>query len=185
MTVYTIGHSTHSLERLVELLSEQGVSRLADVRTAPRSRHTPQFNLEALCGELPDAGIDYLHVPELGGWRSPRRDAEENAGWHNRSFRGYADHMGSEEFASGLARLSEAAAERPTAAMCAEAPWWRCHRRLVADAFVARGWEVCHIGPDGRVGRHGLTEFALVGEGGRVTYPPSGAHRLWLDGREA
>ncbi len=143
MTVYTIGHSTHSLERLVELLSAHGVLRLADVRTAPRSRRTPQFNLEALADELPTGGIDYVHLPELGGWRSPRRDAGENAGWRNRSFRGYADHMASEEFATGFSRLSEAAAERPTAAMCAEAPWWRCHRRLVADAFVARGWAVC------------------------------------------
>jgi uncharacterized protein (DUF488 family) len=180
MTVYTIGHSTHSLERLLELLYEHGVSRLADIRTAPRSRRTPQFNRETLLCELPDAGIDYMHVPDLGGWRSPRRDCEANAGWRNRSFRGYADHMASEEFAAGLARLGEAAAERPTAAMCAEAPWWRCHRRLVADALVARGWEVSHIGSDGRVARHELTEFALVGESGRVTYPATGGEQLGL-----
>ncbi len=177
MTVYTIGHSTHSLERLVELLSERGVSGLVDVRTAPRSRRTPQFNREALRSELPNASIEYLHVPELGGWRSPRSDSEENAGWRHRSFRGYADHMSSEEFATGLARLSEVAGERPTACMCAEAPWWRCHRRLIADALVARGWDVCHIGPEGRVARHELTEFALVGEGGRVTYRSGEAAR--------
>jgi uncharacterized protein (DUF488 family) len=181
MTVYTIGHSTHSLERLVELLSERGVSGLVDVRTAPRSRRTPQFNREALRSELPNASIEYLHVPELGGWRSPRSDSEENAGWRHRSFRGYADHMSSEEFATGLARLSEVAGERPTACMCAEAPWWRCHRRLIADALVARGWEVVHIGPDGRVARHELTEFALVGEGGRVTYPSGVAKLLGLE----
>lgn len=181
MTTYTIGHSTHSLERLVELLSEHGVTCLVDIRTAPRSRRTPQFNREGLRRELPDGGIDYVHVPELGGWRPPRPDSEENAGWRNRSFRGYADHMGSQEFAAGLARLSEAAAERPTAAMCAEAPWWRCHRRLVADALVAQDWAVCHIGPDGRVARHELTEFALVGEDGRVTYPRPGGEQLGLE----
>ncbi len=182
MRVYTIGHSTHSLDRLVELLAEHGVSRLVDIRTAPRSRRTPQFNQERLRRELPPAGIDYLHLPELGGWRSPRPDSEVNAGWRNRSFRGYADHMGSEEFAAGLARLSEAATERPTAAMCAEGPWWRCHRRLVADALVAQGRAVCHIGPDGRLAPHELTEFAVVAEGGRLTYPTSGGEQLGLEG---
>ena len=171
MTVYTIAHPTHSLEPLPKPMSAHAVSRLADTRTAPRSRRTPQFNREALLGELPAAGIDYMHVPDLGGWRSPRRGSEANAGWRNRSFRGYADHMASEEFAAGLARLGEAAAARPTAVMCAEAPWWRCHRRLVADAPVVRGWEVSHIGSAGRATRHELTEFALVGEGGRGTYP--------------
>ena len=181
MRVYTIGHSTHSLERLLELLFEHGISRLADIRTAPRSRRTPQFDRETLLCELRNAGIDYAHVPELGGWRSPRRDSEANAGWRNRSFRGYADHMASEEFAAGLARLSEMAAEQATAAMCAEAPWWRCHRRLVADALVVLGWEVSHIGPDERLARHELTEFALVGEGGRVAYPASGGEQLGLE----
>jgi uncharacterized protein (DUF488 family) len=174
VTVYTIGHSTHALTGLLELLGEHGVTRLADVRRAPRSRRTPQFNTDTLALELPAAGIDYVHLPELGGWRSPRTGSAENAGWRNRSFRAYADHMGSDEFAAGLERLSELAAERPTAAMCAEAPWWRCHRRLIADALCARGSEVCHIGADGRLARHELTDFAVVGEEGRVRYPAGG-----------
>jgi uncharacterized protein (DUF488 family) len=176
MTAYTIGHSTHPLSRLVELLWGAGVTCLADVRTVPRSRRVPQFNREALVAELPGAGLDYLHVPELGGWRSPRTELDDNAGWRNRSFRGYADHMRSPEFAAGLGRLTEVAAERPTAILCAEAAWWRCHRRLVADALLVRGWEVCHIAPDGRLARHELTEFAAVGEGGALSYPaPEGA----------
>jgi uncharacterized protein (DUF488 family) len=184
VTIYTIGHSTHPPPRLLELLDAHGVTRVADVRRAPRSRRTPQFNAETLRPELPAAGVDYVHLPELGGWRSPIAGSEENAGWRNRSFRGYADHMGSDEFAAGLERLVALAAERPTAAMCAEAPWWRCHRRLVADALSARGWEVCHIGPDGGLARHELTEFAVVGEGGRVTYPPDEGDQLALAPRE-
>jgi len=180
MTIYTIGHSTHELSRLIELLGAHRVACLADVRTAPRSRRTPQFNTKVLGEELPRAGIAYLHVPELGGWRSPARDATENAAWRNRSFRGYADHMSSSEFAVGLDRLAEAAGERPTAMMCAEAAWWRCHRRLISDALVARGWVVCHIGSDGQLARHALTEFAVVGEDGRVRYPPPGGEQLGL-----
>ncbi len=153
---------------------------LVDVRTAPRSRRTPQFNAEALAESLPPAGIGYLHLPELGGWRSPDAGREENAGWRNRSFRGYADHMSSAEFAAGLDRLSAVARERPTAIMCAEAAWWRCHRRLVSDALVARGWRVCHVGADGRLAEHELTEFAVVGEDGGLRYPPEGGEQLGL-----
>ena len=180
MTAYTIGHSTHPFSRLVDLLEGVGVGRLADVRTVPRSRRVPHFDRESLEAEVPAAGVDYLHIPELGGWRSPRRELEDNAGWRNRSFRGYADHMRSEEFADGLARLVELAPERPTAIMCAEAAWWRCHRRLIADALVVRAWEVRHIGPDGRLAPHELTEFAVVGEGGALSYPPGESAQLGL-----
>jgi uncharacterized protein (DUF488 family) len=178
LTAYTIGHSTHPLERLIELLSEHGVRCLADVRTVPRSRRVPHFDRAMLSVELPAAGLEYAHLPELGGWRSPRTGEERNAAWRHRSFRGYADHMGSEEFAAGLARLVEFASARSTAFMCAEAPWWRCHRRLVADALTARGWEINHIGPDGRVARHELSEFAVVDEDGRLSYPRGGAAQL-------
>jgi uncharacterized protein (DUF488 family) len=181
MTVYTIGHSTHALARLLELLATHRVTRLADVRRVPRSRRTPQFNADALALELPAAGVDYVHLPELGGWRSPHASSAENAGWRNRSFRAYADHMGSEEFAAGLESLGALAGERPTAAMCAEALWWRCHRRLVADALCARGWEVCHIDAGGRLARHELTDFAVVGEGGRIRYPAGGGEQLGFD----
>lgn len=180
MAIYTVGHSTHELTRLIDLLGGHGVTCLADVRSAPRSRRTPQFNSEALTKHMPQAGIEYLHLPDLGGWRSPLGGSVENAGWRNRSFRGYADHMGSPEFAAGLERLTAAASERATAMMCAEAVWWRCHRRVVADALVARGWVVCHIGADGRLSEHELTEFAVVGEDGRVRYPPGGVEQLGL-----
>ena len=180
MTAYTIGHSTHALSRLVELLHGAGIRRLADVRTVPRSRRVPQFNRDTLGLELPAAGVDYLHVPELGGWRSPQAGLEDNAGWRNRSFRGYADHMRSQEFADGVDRLLALVAERPTAVMCAEGAWWRCHRRLIADALVVRGLEVCHVGPDGRLARHELTEFAAVGEGGELSYPAQGTEQLGL-----
>jgi uncharacterized protein (DUF488 family) len=180
VTVYTIGHSTHPLSRLLELLRGARIRCLADVRSVPRSRRVPQFNRESLAQDLPAAGIDYLCIPELGGWRSPEPGSHANAGWRNRSFRGYADHMRSDEFADGLARLTEAAASAPTAVMCAEAAWWRCHRRLVADALVARGWEVCHIGPEGRLSRHELTEFAVVGEGGALSYPARDGDQLRL-----
>jgi uncharacterized protein (DUF488 family) len=180
LTAYTIGHSTHLLERLLELLSEHGVRCVADVRTVPRSRRAPHFDRDALSVELPAAGLEYAHLPELGGWRSPHAGDETNAGWRHRSFRGYADHMGSEEFSLGLARLVGLASARPTAFMCAEAPWWRCHRRLVADALTARGWEICHIRPDGRLALHELTEFAFADEDGRLSYPRGGAAQLDL-----
>ena len=180
MTAFTIGHSTHELAAFVELLERHVIACLADVRTAPRSRRTPQFNREALSAALAAVGVDYVHLPELGGWRTPVAGSEENAGWRHRSFRGYADHMASPEFAAGLERLTALSAARRTAIMCAEAAWWRCHRRLVSDALVAGGWTVEHIGPDGRLARHELTEFARVRQDGRVVYPRGGAEQLAL-----
>jgi uncharacterized protein (DUF488 family) len=167
--IFTVGHSTHALEELAGLLRGHGVERLADVRTAPRSRRTPQFNREELERELPARGVEYVHMGELGGWRRPAPDSP-NDGWRNAAFRGYADHMAGEEFAEALGRLEELAAERSTAMMCAESLWWRCHRRLVSDALTARGWTVRHIGPDGRLTEHELTPFARV-DGERLTYP--------------
>lgn len=114
--------------------------------------------------------MEYVHLPELGGRRAPV-PGSPNGGWKVGQFQGYADHMASEEFAEGLRRLEELAAARRTAVMCAEAQWWRCHRRLVADALLARGWTVLHAGLSGEPQPHQLTEFALV-EDGRITYPP-------------
>jgi uncharacterized protein (DUF488 family) len=116
------------------------------------------------------AGIAYEHLPELGGRRDPV-PGSPNGGWRVGQFRGYADHMASPEFAAGLERLLELAGERRTAAMCAEAQWWRCHRRLLADALLVRGIEVVHVGARGEGARHELTPFAVV-EGARITYPP-------------
>jgi uncharacterized protein (DUF488 family) len=169
-TAFTIGHSTHEVGRLVELLRGAGVRRVADVRRFPRSRRHPQLAAGALAPALAEEGVEHHHLPELGGFRKPAPDSQ-NRGWRVDGFRGYADHMASEEFARGLARLEELASGAPTAVMCAEAQWQRCHRRLVSDALVARGWEVLHIGADGRREPHALTSFAHVAGGG-VTYPP-------------
>jgi uncharacterized protein (DUF488 family) len=168
-TAFTVGHSTHPLEEFVALLRAAGVEAIADVRRWPRSRRHPQFDDDALAVELPLRSLGYEHLPGLGGRRRPLPESP-NDGWENEAFRGYADHMASDEFARALARLEELCAARPTAAMCAEAPWWRCHRRLVADALVARGWEVRHVMPDGRLAPHELPPFAVVRDG-RVSYP--------------
>ena len=168
--MFTIGHSTHSIDAFVGLLRGAGVEAVADVRRFPGSRRHPQFGRDALAASLRAAGIEYAHLEALGGRRSVR-PGSPNGGWEVRAFQGYADHMASGEFAAGLGALEALAGERPTAVMCAEALWWQCHRRLVADALVARGWAVEHIGPDGARTAHELTPFALAGDGGTLTYP--------------
>jgi len=171
MTIYTIGHSTRSADELLALLHEAGVTLVADVRAFPSSRRHPQFNRGALTASLPAAGISYQHMSGLGGRRAPARDSL-NAGWREAAFQGYADHMASEEFQRALVDLETAARQRRTAIMCAEAVWWRCHRRLIADALVARGWRVEHLGTGGGRSVHELTEFAVVGPDGTLSYPP-------------
>jgi uncharacterized protein (DUF488 family) len=173
ITLYTVGHSTRSREQLLEILRAADVSAIADVRTFPSSRRFPHFNRAALEQWLPDAGIGYRHFPELGGRRNPAPDSP-NAGWRERGFRGYADYMASGEFEAGLERLEPLSAARPTAIMCAEALWWRCHRRLIADALTVRGTDVVHLG-SGEPVKHELTPFAEVGESGVLTYPPAQA----------
>jgi uncharacterized protein (DUF488 family) len=170
VTIFTVGHSTLTLDRFVALLRTAGIEGIADVRRYPGSRRFPWFGAESLADTLPENGVSYLHLPELGGRRS-RTPESPNGGWENAAFQGYADWMGTPEFAAGLARLEAAARAAPTAVMCAEAQWWRCHRRLVADALVVRGWRVCHVASDGRMTAHELTPFAVVA-GGRLTYPP-------------
>lgn len=168
--VWTIGHSTHPPAKLVKLLSLHAIEQIADIRSVPRSRRHPQFELESLARWLPEHGISYAHLPRLGGWKSTVADSP-NGGWQNRSFRGYADYALSSEFARGLEEVLALAAARRTAMMCSEALWWRCHRRLVADRIVVGGGAVDHIGSDGRLFRHALTSFAAVDEDGRITYP--------------
>ena len=170
-TIYTIGHSTRSIDELVEALASFGVQVLADIRTVPRSRHNPQFNAETLARSLDDRGIRYVALPKLGGLRRPRKDSP-NGAWRNASFRGYADYMLTPQFEAGLDELAAAAAGEPTAIMCAEAVHWRCHRSLVADALVARGATVEHISAPGRSTLHSLAPFARV-EGTRLLYPLS------------
>jgi uncharacterized protein (DUF488 family) len=167
--IFTVGHSTHELDEFVGLLRAHGVMLLVDVRQYPRSRRVPHFNIEELKGSLPERGIEYLHMRELGGRRKPLPDSP-NDGWDNEQFRGYADHMATPEFAAALERLEILARARPAAVMCAEATWFRCHRRLVSDALLVRGWRVLHIGSDGRLTEHELTPFAVVSDG-RLTYP--------------
>ena len=143
---------------------------IADVRRFPRSRRHPQFNTENLAAQ-PGGWGRYEHLPELGGRRRVMADSP-NDGWEVPAFQAYADHMATPEFAHGMARLEALGREVPTAVMCAEAPWWRCHRRLVSDALLVRGWDVRHILPDGGLATHELTEFALV-DGTDITYPAS------------
>jgi uncharacterized protein (DUF488 family) len=170
MTVWTVGHSTHALDRFVELLAANGVTGVVDIRSVPRSRRHGHFDTEALARTLPARGVAYTHLARLGGWRRAAATSP-NGGWRNRSFRGYADHALTDEFAAGLAQLRALAAAQPTAMMCSEALWWRCHRRLVADHLLAAGDAVSHIGSDGRVSAHRLTSFAVVAGDGRVSYP--------------
>jgi len=168
-TVFTIGHSTRPLEEFIEILRAHGVRRVVDVRSIPRSRHNPQFNRETLARHLRAARIGYVHLKKLGGLRHARADSV-NLGWHNASFRGFADYMQTEDFLAGLERLEKLAAGKPTAIMCAEAVPWRCHRSLIADALVVRDFPVEDIMSVGRTQEHELTPFARV-RGLRITYP--------------
>ncbi len=171
--VFTIGHSTRDSGEFVEMLVAHGVEALADVRRYPASRRWPHFNAGEMAQWLPEAGIAYLPYSSLGGRRRALPVTESpNTGWENEGFRGYADYMQTEEFEASLNVFCVDAAS-PTAVMCAEALPWRCHRWLLADALIARGWTVTHImGPDPAAARpHALREFAVVNHG-RVSYPP-------------
>jgi uncharacterized protein (DUF488 family) len=170
MTVWSLGHSTLTLDGLVALLASHGITQLADIRAVPRSSRHPQFHADALARSLPRRGVGYVHLARLGGWRRPTADSP-NAAWRNLSFRGYADYALSDEFLQGLDELRRLAAEQPTAMMCSEALWWRCHRRLVADRLVAGGDDVWHIDSGGSASAHVMTPFAQVRADGRLTYP--------------
>jgi uncharacterized protein (DUF488 family) len=169
-TLYTVGHSTRSLDELVAMLRAHGVAAIADVRRFAGSRRLPQFNAENLAAELPKRKLAYLPCPLLGGRRKPGASLQ-NAGWRNASFRAYADYMQTPPFLEGLETLMDAAKERPTAMMCAEAVPWRCHRSLIADALLVRGWEVLDVMSESKATPHKLTPFAKV-KGTKITYPP-------------
>jgi uncharacterized protein (DUF488 family) len=170
MVVFTIGHSSHTLDAFTGLLRGAGVTQLADVRRWPRSRRHPHFDDDALAVELASSGIAYAHLAELGGHRDPVAGSP-NDGWDVPAFNGYADHLSSDEFARGLDRLLALAAARPAAVMCAEGDWRRCHRRLLADVLVARGLaDVGHLTPDGAVVAHAVTDFAVL-DGDVPRYP--------------
>jgi uncharacterized protein (DUF488 family) len=169
LLIHTVGHSTRSADEFVALMREFGVARVADVRTVPRSRHNPQFDISVMPDWLSDAGIAYEHMPGLGGFRHTTPDSL-NLGWHNDAFRGYADYMQTPEFAVAIEHLVLEARQSVVAIMCAEAVPWRCHRSLIGDALVVRGITVNDIIGPGSARPHRLTAFAEV-NGERLTYP--------------
>lgn len=177
MKIFTIGHSNQSLGEFIALLQEAGVTALVDVRKLPGSRRYPHFNEEVLAEELPRLGISYRRVAALTGRRKVSRTVpfEVNANWRNRSFHNYADHALSGEFATALRELCEAAQEQPTAIMCSEAVWWRCHRRIIADHLLAADVTVCHIMGPGQITPAKLNEGAVIGDDGKVRYPATGS----------
>jgi uncharacterized protein (DUF488 family) len=162
MQIFTIGHSTRSIETFISLLEQNGIKLLGDVRSLPGSKLYPQFNKEALAESLSARAIRYEHFPELGGRRKPKPDSR-NTAWRNASFRGYADYMETEEFRKGIERLVDLANEvGETAIMCAEAVWWRCHRSLISDYLKARGMEVMHILDANKTELHPFTSAARI-----------------------
>jgi uncharacterized protein (DUF488 family) len=167
--IFTVGHSTHSANKFLTLLEAHGVRQLADVRTYPASRRHPQFASDALAAFLAEHAIEYRHFHDLGGLRKPARDSI-NTAWRHPGFRGYADYMQTGRFRNAVDDLEELARAAPTVVMCAEAVWWRCHRRLLADALLVRGVPVRHILPSGDAKPHELSEFARVADA-TVTYP--------------
>ncbi len=170
MTVFTVGHSTHTAEAFLKLLREAAVGVLMDVRRFPGSRRHPQFGRAALYELLRGAGIGYIHEPDLGGRRSALPDST-NTGLTVAGFRGYADYMQTDSFRAALAGLMEVAKRTPTVIMCAEAVPWRCHRQFIADQLVARRIEVRHIIGPGQSTLHSLHPAARVTSNGGVCYP--------------
>jgi len=171
MRIWTVGHSTRTIDELISLLRANEINVLADVRAWPGSKRYPQFNKDALAESLSAHGIRYEHFLELGGKRKTKPDSR-NTAWRNASFRGYADYMETEQFQKGIDRLHDVAAETGSIAiMCAEAVWWRCHRSLIADYLKARGVEVLHILGANKVEPHPYTPAARI-VNGELSYEP-------------
>ena len=170
---FTIGHSTRSVSEFVDLLRPQEVKLVVDVRTIPRSRTNPQYNAVKLAKALSEFEIGYEHIAELGGLRGKKRDvpADANAFWENQSFHNFADYAMSDEFRSGLARLRELGHGATSATMCAEAVWWRCHRRIITDYLITAGETVFHILGTNHVEPATLTTGAVLTAGGTLSYP--------------
>lgn len=172
-TVHTVGHSTRPREELIALLKEAGIAVLVDVRSFPRSRTNPQFNSDVLAAALAAEGIDYRHLEALGGRRGRQKlsGPSPNGLWHNEAFRNYADYALSADFRAGLETLMELARGSPCAVMCAEAPWWRCHRRIITDYLLNAGVAVAHILGPGKIEPASMTPGAVPQPGGTVHYP--------------
>ena len=164
MKIWTVGHSTRSGEEFIQILLGNRIEVLVDVRTFPMSRRYPQFNKDALAESLKESGIEYKHQANLGGRRKPRPDSH-NSAWRNEQFRGYADHMETEQFKNGVRELLELASSKRVAVMCAEAVWWRCHRSLIADYLKAAGHEVIHILDEKKTEEHPYTSAARIVDG--------------------
>ncbi len=159
--LYTIGHSTRTIEEFLALLESFDIKTLADIRRLPGSRKYPQFDQDELKNSLEENGIQYRYIEDLGGRRKLSKTSATTV-WRNKSFQAYADYMETESFANGAEILKSLALEKPTAMMCSEAVWWRCHRSMVSDYFKAKGWEVLHIMSLGKVTEHPYTSPARV-----------------------
>ncbi|SIR01983.1 DUF488 domain-containing protein [Solilutibacter tolerans] len=168
-TLWTIGHSTRPWEEFVEMLKAAGIEVLVDVRRFAGSRRNPQFSRDVMPAALAEAGIEYLPMPAMGGRRKALPDSP-NTAWRVEAFRAYADHLASSEYIGAREALMQVAERRRTCVMCAEAVWWRCHRRLICDDFVARGWQVIHLMAPNRSEQHVLNVEALM-QGGVLRYP--------------
>lgn len=166
--IWTIGHSTHSLDEFLVLLKSFEIKMVADVRSFPGSRKFPQFNKESLEIALPQNKIQYLHLKQLGGRRKVSPDSN-NTAWRHPAFRGYADYMETDAFSEGIKTLEEIASRQRTAYMCSEAVWWRCHRSMVSDFLKAKGWKVMHIMGNGKANEHPYTQPARILDG-KLTY---------------
>jgi uncharacterized protein (DUF488 family) len=167
--IFTVGHSTHPIEEFLALLGQHDIELLADVRSFPSSRKWPHFNQAALAKSLERAGLEYHWIKALGGRRHGVAPGSPHTAWTHPAFRSYADYADTDEFAAGLEELCAAARERRAAYMCSEGLWWKCHRRIISDHLLVRGWRIEHIMPDGKLRAHELAPFARV-ENGRIIY---------------
>ncbi|HKN00771.1 MAG TPA: DUF488 domain-containing protein [Candidatus Binataceae bacterium] len=163
--IFTVGHSTHPIERFLALLGEHRIALVADVRSFPSSRRWPQFNQVEFAESLRRGGIEYQWMKRLGGRRHSTRTDSPHTAWTHPAFRSYADYAETPDFADGLVELTAAAARLRTAYLCSEGLWWKCHRRIISDHLVIGGWRVDHIMPDGKLRTHELAPFARVTDG--------------------
>lgn len=163
--IFTVGHSTHPIEDFLGLLGEHQIVVVADVRSFPSSRKWPQFNQAELSQSLLRVGIQYQWLKRLGGRRQSRREDSPHRAWTHPAFRSYADYTESADFTAGLDELTAAGQAARAAYMCSEGLWWRCHRRIISDYLLLRGWQVDHIMPDGKLRQHHVTPFARIADG--------------------
>ena len=167
-SIWTIGHSTRTLDGFIAMLKSFEIELVADIRSFPGSRRYPHFNKEALIISLPENNIEYTHLVKLGGRKKPHNDSH-NTGWRVAAFRGYADYMETENFNDGINNLEFLGTKKRVAYMCSEAVWWRCHRSLVSDYLKFNGWTVMHIMGLGKAEEHPYTKPAII-EGDKLLY---------------